>query len=85
MSGIFDREPDKYEPETFHRRDAETYIAIGIFIAAIGVPVMVGTIWALDRPHAALINFICGLVLTLLGAASIAYGWLWHRRNKKQA
>lgn len=85
MTEIFDREQQKPETESFQKRDAETYIAIGIFIAAVGVPVLVGTIWAMDRPHAAIVNAVCGAVLCLIGAGCIGYGWLLHRRQKQQA
>ncbi|MBP8128858.1 MAG: hypothetical protein KA184_04695 [Candidatus Hydrogenedentes bacterium] len=85
MSEIFDRESQKKKTEDFGKRDAETYMAIGIFIMAVGIPVLLGTMWALDRPHAAVVNAICGAVLCLIGAGCIGYGWLLHRRQKQRA
>lgn len=72
-------------PEGFEKRDAETYIAIGIFILAVGIPVLLGTIWAMDRPHAAIVNAICGAVLCLIGAGCIGYGMFMNRRRKRRA
>lgn len=67
------------------KRDGETYIAIGIFIAAVGLPVLVGTYWALASTHAAVVNAVCGATLLLTGAASIAYGLLVLRRHRREA
>lgn len=84
MSEIFEKEPQKQEPEGFEQRDAEMYIAIGIFILAVGIPVLIGTIWAMDRPHAAVVNAVCGAVLCLIGAGCIGYGLLMNRRRKRR-
>ncbi len=63
-------------------RDAELYIALGIFIVALGLPVILGTFYTLQagsyRP--AVVNFICGLVMTGIGIASILYGWAMKKR-----
>ncbi|HOK10057.1 MAG TPA: hypothetical protein PLT82_10910 [Candidatus Hydrogenedens sp.] len=64
------------------RRDAELYIALGIFIVALGLPVIFGTVFTLQsgdiRP--AVVNFICGLVMTLIGVGSIFYGFVIRKR-----
>jgi len=65
------------------KRDGETNIAVGLFLFALGVPVMIGTIWALDRPRAAFINALCGGILMLIGAGVVLYGWLGVRRAAK--
>lgn len=60
------------------RRDAELYIVLGIFMAALGFPVILGTYFTIQggnfRP--AVVNFVCGLVLFGIGVASILYGWV---------
>lgn len=64
------------------RRDAEIYVAIGIFVVAVGLPVLIGTIWATSRPSAAVINFVCGVVLLLVGISSMAYGWMLLKKER---
>lgn len=63
-------------------RDAELYIVMGFFIAALGLPVILGTYYALQtgnyRP--AIVNFVCGVVMTGIGIASILYGWAIKKR-----
>lgn len=64
------------------RRDSELYFALGIFIVALGLPVVFGTYYAYQwgdfRP--AIVNLISGLVMVGIGAASIFYGWFIRRR-----
>lgn len=68
------------------KRDGETYIALGIFVAAIGLPVMVGTYWAYQtNVRAAVVNAVCGIVLSLIGAASMGYGWILLLRHRRRA
>ncbi|MCX8065211.1 MAG: hypothetical protein N3G21_08575 [Candidatus Hydrogenedentes bacterium] len=66
------------------RRDSELYFALGIFIVALGLPVVFGTYYAYEwgsiKP--AVVNLISGLVMVAIGAASIFYGWLIRRRIK---
>jgi len=63
-------------------RDAELYIAIGIFIVALGLPVIFGTYFTYQvgdyRP--AVVNLICGVIMTAIGVASIVYGWIIKKR-----
>ncbi len=66
------------------RRDSELYFALGIFIVALGVPVVFGTYYAYQwgdfRP--AVVNLISGLVMVGIGVASIIYGWVIRKRIK---
>jgi small neutral amino acid transporter SnatA (MarC family) len=57
-------------------RDAELYVVLGIFLVALGLPVILGTWFALaeGRTHAAVVNVIAGLVLVAMGGGSIFYG-----------
>ena len=56
-------------------RSASRDLAVGLFVLAIGLPVLIGTIWALDNPRAAVVNAICGVVLLAIGAGATWYGW----------
>ncbi len=69
--------------DRFQHRDAEMYIAIGIFVFAVGLPVLIGTMYALESPRAAVVNAVCGVVLILVGLASTGYGWLLLLRHRK--
>ena len=64
------------------RRDAELYIALGLFMFALGLPVILGTYFAVQgNDHcAAIVNFICGVVLAGIGAASAIYGWVSRKK-----
>ena len=76
-------EEDKYR---FEKRDGETYRALGMFIVAVGIPVLMGTYWAMQtNVRAAVINVICAIVLLLIGGASIYYGQILLARNKKRS
>jgi len=65
------------------KRDSETNMAVGLFLFVLSLPVLLGTLWALDRPRAAVVNAVCGGVLFLIGAGVIFYGWLGIRRAAK--
>ncbi|MCK5861259.1 MAG: hypothetical protein KAH38_02155 [Candidatus Hydrogenedentes bacterium] len=65
------------------KRDSEMNIAVGLFLFVLGIPVSIGTFWALDRPNAAIVNAVCGGVLLLIGAGVIAYGWRGIRKAAK--
>lgn len=73
---------DRNTGESLQRRDTELYIALGLFLTALGIPVIIGTLFALEAEtyHPAVVNFICGVVLTGIGVAGIVYGLL-RRRN----
>ncbi len=67
------------------KRDGETYIALGIFIVAVGIPVVIGTYWAYQsNVRAAVVNVVCGVTLLLIGAASMFYGRVLMRRAKRR-
>jgi hypothetical protein len=69
-------------PEGEHtRRDAETLIALGLFMVTMSLPVMVGTIWA-GHGYSQAVNFISGLVLFAVGAGMTGKGWRDLRRLK---
>lgn len=56
------------------RRDAETFQALGIFIVALAIPVLIGTFFAV-RPHAIVVNIIAGAVLLLIGIIFVLRGF----------
>jgi hypothetical protein len=71
--------------DRMEKRDGELYIALGIFIMAVGLPVLIGTYWAAQvKVHAAVVNAACGGVLLLIGAASLAYGFVVLARNARR-
>ncbi|MGC8737274.1 MAG: hypothetical protein ACP5UA_01360 [Candidatus Hydrogenedens sp.] len=63
-------------------RDAELYIVMGIFVVALGLPVILGTYFSMQASNyrPAVVNFICGVVMTGIGIASILYGWAMKKR-----
>lgn len=63
-------------------RDAELYIVLGAFVVALGLPVILGTYYTFQGGNyrAAVVNFICGVVMTGIGIASILYGWVMKKR-----
>lgn len=68
------------------KRDGETYIALGLFIVAVGLPVVPGTYFAWQvNVRAAVVNIVCAVVLLLIGAASITYGRVLLARHKRRA
>ena len=77
---------DKNVNIRMEKRDGETYIALGLFIVAVGIPVLAGTYWAaqVDVP-AAVVNVVCAGVLLLIGAVAITYGRILLARNKRRA
>lgn len=86
MSETKASDSDKNVNIRMEKRDGETYIALGLFIVAVGLPVVAGTYWAAQtNVHAAIVNIVCAGVLLLIGVASIVYGWTLLARNKKRA
>ncbi len=57
-------------------RDAELYVVLGSFLVALGLPVILGTWFAITggRIPAAVVNAVAGLSLLAMGAGSIFYG-----------
>ena len=77
---------DKNVNIRMEKRDGETYIALGLFIVAVGLPVLAGTYWAAKTDvRAAVVNVVCAGVLLLIGVAAITYGRVLLSRNKKRA
>lgn len=56
------------------KRDAETQMALGIFISILAIPVLIGSIWA-PAIHARIVNIIAGVILLGIGLAFLGYGW----------
>ncbi len=56
------------------KRDAETQMALGIFITFLAIPVLIGTLWAVTA-HQRVTNVVAGLVLLGVGVAFLSYGW----------
>lgn len=76
---------DKNVNIRMEKRDGETYVALGLFIVAVGLPVMAGTYWAAKTDvSAATVNVICAGVLLLIGCAAIGYGRILLARNKRR-
>jgi putative Mn2+ efflux pump MntP len=66
-------------PSEHTRRDAETAIALGVFLLVMSVPVYLGTFWAgpvFDK----VVNFIGASVLFLVGVGFLWQGWRWYKR-----
>ncbi len=72
----------KKEEIDIQQRDGETYFAIGLYIFVIGLPVAIGTVFSLNNPRAAVVNFIAGMVLVLGGVVGMYYG---HKLKKRRA
>lgn len=86
MTEIKASDSDKNVNIRMEKRDGETYIALGLFIVAVGIPVVAGTYWAAQtNVRAAIVNIVCAAVLLLIGAASIVYGRILLARNKERA
>ncbi len=74
---------DKNVNIRMEKRDGETYVALGLFIVAVGVPVLAGTYFAAQtNVRAATVNVVCAIVLLMIGLGSVAYGRLLLSRNK---
>ena len=83
MSETIHKEEPRHTKNEMLERDGETGMAVGLFVLALGLPVMLGTLWALETPRAAVVNFVCGLILTLIGLAATAHGWRLFKRARK--
>ncbi|MDX9975945.1 MAG: YtpI family protein [FCB group bacterium] len=79
MSDPHDLQAKEDRKLELHKRDAETQIALGLFIVIIAIPVLIGTIYAV-RPHAQVVNMIAGGVLLAIGAGLAWFGWRNRRR-----
>jgi len=83
MTKTIDKVEARHSKNEMTKRDGETGMAVGLFIVALGLPVLVGTFFALDTPRAAFVNGLCGFILLLIGGSAIAYGWRLFSRAKK--
>lgn len=84
MSQAIDKDiREKTSDNEMNKRDGETNMAVGLFLFVLGIPVLLGTFWALDRPHAAFVNAVCGAVLLFIGAGVTVYGWRGFRKATK--
>jgi hypothetical protein len=73
MSEISDLQKKEDRKQELRTRDAETQMALGLFVVVISVPVLIGTLWA-DRMHAAVVNVIAGGVLLSIGVILAVFG-----------
>ena len=67
-------EPTAEQQNQFAKRDAETQIALGLFVTIIALPVIVGSLWA-NTGRAVVVNLVSGLVLLGIGVTMAAFGW----------
>lgn len=61
------------------KRDAESLLAIGLFLVVLSVPVFIGTFFE-DDSFAQTVNVFAALSIFVIGALSIWRG-VWTRRN----
>lgn len=66
-------------PPNLARRDAETLMMLGGFMAVLALPVLVATFWA-GSAFAMGVNAISGLVLLGIGAAMLLRGYARFKR-----
>ncbi len=83
MTETIEKVEPKHSKNDMLKRDGETGMAVGLFVLAIGLPVFIGTFFALETPRAAIVNAICGLVLLGIGGAATGYGWILFKRARK--
>jgi len=77
--------PSDGDGHKMEKRDGEIYVALGVFIVAVGSPVVAGTYWAYQtNVRAAVVNVVCGVVLLLIGAGSMLYGRMLLARNRRR-
>ncbi len=81
MTSTINKKAERHTRAEMMKRDGETYMAVGLFVFALAVPVLIATFWA-TRTHAAVVNVIAGLILGVLGSGAIAYGWRLFKRSK---
>ena len=53
-------------------RDADSQKILGFFFVALGLLVLVGTLWTLENFRAMVVNLGSGIVLTAVGAVMLA-------------
>jgi hypothetical protein len=82
MPSTIDKKAERHTVAELMKRDGETYMAVGLFIIALAIPVLIGTLWATERPHAALVNLVAGAILGIIGGCALFYGWKLFKRSK---
>jgi hypothetical protein len=75
MSKTIEKVEPRHTENDMLKRDGETSMAVGLFVLAVGLPVLIGTLWALDNPRAAVVNAVCGAALIAIGGGATWYGW----------
>lgn len=67
---------EKRTVQSLKARDAELYILLGGFLLCLGLPVILGTWYAMTagRVHGAVVNLVAGVVLSAFGLAGVVYG-----------
>ena len=80
MTKSIEKTAEEVSATEMMKRDGETYMAVGLFIVALAIPVLIGTYWAMERPHAAVVNAVCGATLAVVGGGAVAYGWKLFKR-----
>lgn len=85
MTESIDKVEEPHSKVDMVQRDGETSMAVGLFVLALGLPVLFATIFALDRPRAAIVNAISGIVLILIGGGATLYGWTLYKRATRSA
>lgn len=72
--------PDTDRPAMLVKRDAETQTLLGLFVAILSIPVLIGTAWA-ENYRQVVVNVIAGLVLLGIGVGIT----IWGRITAKKA
>ena len=83
MTESIEKVEERHTEGEMQTRDGETSIAVGLFLVALAIPVLIATIWALENFRGAVVNFVCGLVLLLIGGGATLYGWAELKRGKR--
>jgi high-affinity Fe2+/Pb2+ permease len=65
-------------------REAEALRIFGVFFGLLAAPVLIGALWSLDRPHAAVVSVAAGGMLLTVAAVMFAVGTRL-KRNRERA
>lgn len=86
MPETIEKTTEEHSAREMMKRDGETYMAVGLFIVALAIPVLIGTLWAWEsRRNAAIVNLGCGVTLGAIGVVATYYGWKLFQRSKPKA